>query len=212
MRSSRVVKASDNQCRSRNCPGFDHSILRHCGIWGAAADEAGIINIKRSFCAWNFFFFWKELCFFLLDQYLASLFIIFILCFSWMIGPTEPQDFYTNYWEKKPLHIKRGDPNYYKDVFSCKGGQFLLLSIFLMFKFSLVLSCTLPYCMHRARRSRLPENFLISKSKSCGSGSRRAKMTHKSRNLFKSSCFEVLDSLFWDLKASSVTWTFFMEA
>ncbi len=29
---------------------------------------------------------------------------------------------------------------------------------------------------------------------------------------FKSSCFEVLDGLFWDLKASSITWTFFMEA
>ncbi len=39
MRSSRVVRASDSQCRSRNCPGFDPSILRHSGIWGAA-DEA----------------------------------------------------------------------------------------------------------------------------------------------------------------------------
>ncbi len=29
---------------------------------------------------------------------------------------------------------------------------------------------------------------------------------------FKSSCFEVLDGLFWELKASPVTWTFFMEA
>ncbi len=32
MRSSRVVRASDSQCRSRSCPG-------HSGIWGAA-DEA----------------------------------------------------------------------------------------------------------------------------------------------------------------------------
>ncbi len=39
MRSCRVVRASDSQCRSRNCPGFDPSILRHSGIWGAA-DEA----------------------------------------------------------------------------------------------------------------------------------------------------------------------------
>jgi hypothetical protein len=51
-----------------------------------------------------------------------------------------------------------------------------------------------------------------------GSGSvfgiriRRAKMAHKSRNFFISSCFEVLDGLFSELKASSVTWTFFMEA
>ncbi len=35
-----------------------------------------------------------------------------------------------------------------------------------------------------------------------GSGSRRAKMTHKSR---KNSCFEVLDGLFCELEASSVT-------
>jgi hypothetical protein len=41
------------------------------------------------------------------------------------------------------------------------------------------------------------------------SGSRRAKMNHKSR---KNSCFEVLDGLFCELQASSVTWTYFVEA
>ncbi len=35
MRFSRVVRASDNQCRLWNCPGFDSSILRQRGIWGA---------------------------------------------------------------------------------------------------------------------------------------------------------------------------------
>ncbi len=34
-------------------------------------------------------------------------------------------------------------------------------------------------------------------------------MTHKRR---KNSCFEVLDGLFCELQASSVTWTYFMEA
>jgi hypothetical protein len=34
-------------------------------------------------------------------------------------------------------------------------------------------------------------------------------MTHESR---KNSCFEVLDGLFCELEASSVTWTYFMEA
>ncbi len=38
MRSTRVwvisIRASDCQCQSRNSPGFDPSILRHCGIWG----------------------------------------------------------------------------------------------------------------------------------------------------------------------------------
>ncbi len=44
-----------------------------------------------------------------------------------------------------------------------------------------------------------------------GSGSRRAKMTHKSKKNYEISCFEVLDVLFWERKASSVTWTSFME-
>ncbi len=39
MRSNRVFGASDSQCLSRNCPGFDPSTLRHSRIWGAA-DEA----------------------------------------------------------------------------------------------------------------------------------------------------------------------------
>ncbi len=43
MKSSRVVRASDSQCRSRNCSGFDPSILRHSGIRGAV-DEA-VLNI-----------------------------------------------------------------------------------------------------------------------------------------------------------------------
>ena len=45
-----------------------------------------------------------------------------------------------------------------------------------------------------------------------GSGSRRAKMTQKKTIIGKSSCFEVLDGLFCELEASSVTWTYFMEA
>ncbi len=39
MRSSRVVRASESHCRSRKCPGFDPSILRH-----RAADET-VLNI-----------------------------------------------------------------------------------------------------------------------------------------------------------------------
>jgi hypothetical protein len=45
MRSSIVVRASDCQCTSCNGPGFDPSIRRHSGIWGAA-DEA-VLNIVR---------------------------------------------------------------------------------------------------------------------------------------------------------------------
>ncbi len=47
MRSSLVVRASDCQCTSCNGPGFDPSIRRHSGIWGAA-DEA-VLNIVRMF-------------------------------------------------------------------------------------------------------------------------------------------------------------------
>ncbi len=45
MRSSLVVRASDCQCTSCNGPGFDPSIRRHSGIWGAA-DET-VLNIVR---------------------------------------------------------------------------------------------------------------------------------------------------------------------
>ncbi len=47
MRSSLVFRASDCQCRSCNGPGFDPSIRRHSGIWGAA-DEA-VLNIVRTY-------------------------------------------------------------------------------------------------------------------------------------------------------------------
>ncbi len=57
--SSWVVRASDCQCRSHNSPGFNPSILRHSGIWGAAnetvLDKVGYIKnpslgfyVKRS--------------------------------------------------------------------------------------------------------------------------------------------------------------------
>ncbi len=47
MRSSLVVRASDCQCTSCNGPGFDPSIRRHSGIWGAA-DEQCWLNIVRT--------------------------------------------------------------------------------------------------------------------------------------------------------------------
>ncbi len=45
MRPSREVKASDCQCRSRNRPGFDPSILQCSGIW-EAADEAVLNTVQ----------------------------------------------------------------------------------------------------------------------------------------------------------------------
>ncbi len=45
MRSSRLGRASDSQCRSRNCPGFDPSILRHSKILGAAGEA--VLNIVK---------------------------------------------------------------------------------------------------------------------------------------------------------------------
>jgi len=40
---------------------------------------------------------------------------------EWLINPTPVQDFYKNYFEKKPLHIKRSEKGYYKEVFSTKA-------------------------------------------------------------------------------------------
>ncbi len=47
MRSSLVVRASDCQCTSCNGPGFDPSIRRHSGIWGAA-DEAVLNTVQKN--------------------------------------------------------------------------------------------------------------------------------------------------------------------
>ncbi len=47
MRSSQVVTASGCQFQSCNSPGFDPSILRHSGIWGAAMKQCWITYIKR---------------------------------------------------------------------------------------------------------------------------------------------------------------------
>lgn len=36
--------------------------------------------------------------------------------FKWMIAPFDVDDFFKNIWEKKPLHISRAKPGYYKEI------------------------------------------------------------------------------------------------
>jgi hypothetical protein len=48
MRCSGVARASDSLCRSRNCPGFDPSILRHSGIWGRQMKQCWIKYIQKN--------------------------------------------------------------------------------------------------------------------------------------------------------------------
>ncbi|KAM3956444.1 bifunctional lysine-specific demethylase and histidyl-hydroxylase NO66 [Aphomia sociella] len=38
--------------------------------------------------------------------------------FKWMIAPYNPDDFLNRIWEKKPLHITRKKPKYYKEIIS----------------------------------------------------------------------------------------------
>ena len=38
--------------------------------------------------------------------------------FEWLIAPTTVEDFYENYWEKKPLLIAREDRTHYDGFFS----------------------------------------------------------------------------------------------
>lgn len=38
------------------------------------------------------------------------------LAFALLINPIPPEQFFAEYWEKKPLHIRRGDNEFYKDV------------------------------------------------------------------------------------------------
>ena len=41
--------------------------------------------------------------------------------FAWMIHPITPAEFFRDYWEKKPLLIRRKKSKYYKDV--CGRGS-----------------------------------------------------------------------------------------
>ena len=43
--------------------------------------------------------------------------------FEWLISPTNVKDFYKEFWEKKPLHLKRSDASYYKTLFSTKAFE-----------------------------------------------------------------------------------------
>ncbi|GAB6021439.1 hypothetical protein CHUAL_004045 [Chamberlinius hualienensis] len=39
-------------------------------------------------------------------------------CFEWLLHPTKPDKFFNDLWEKRPLLVKRNNPNYYKGLFS----------------------------------------------------------------------------------------------
>ena len=39
---------------------------------------------------------------------------------EWIISPVTTEQFFADSWEQRPLHIHRGDPKYYKDLFSTK--------------------------------------------------------------------------------------------
>jgi len=41
--------------------------------------------------------------------------------FSWLVHPTSLDTFYKDFWEKKPLLIKRNDPTYFKSLITTKG-------------------------------------------------------------------------------------------
>jgi len=47
-------------------------------------------------------------------------------CLEWMIAPVGVDSFFDKSWEKRPLHIKRGKPEYYKNVFSTKAFDGIL--------------------------------------------------------------------------------------
>lgn len=39
-------------------------------------------------------------------------------CIEWLLNPMSPEHFFNDLWEKKPLFVKRNDPNYYNKLFS----------------------------------------------------------------------------------------------
>ncbi|UYV72646.1 C14orf169 [Cordylochernes scorpioides] len=55
-------------------------------------------------------------------------------CFTWLIHPVEDIKFYNELWEKKPLLVKRHQPQYYKGIFTCKDLDRVLREKRLVFK------------------------------------------------------------------------------
>jgi ribosomal protein L16 Arg81 hydroxylase len=46
--------------------------------------------------------------------------------FEQIIQPISPEVFFREYWEKRPLHISRGKPGYYSELFSVNDIDTLL--------------------------------------------------------------------------------------
>lgn len=46
--------------------------------------------------------------------------------FAWMIHPVTVEDFYRDYWEKKPLVVKRKDPSYYRGWLGLRDVEAML--------------------------------------------------------------------------------------
>ena len=42
-------------------------------------------------------------------------------CFRWLLHPFAPEAFVRDHLEQKPLHISRGDPEYYRKTFSMEN-------------------------------------------------------------------------------------------
>ena len=54
-------------------------------------------------------------------------------CFEWMVDPCKADTFFSDTFEKRPLHIKRGKPDYYKGVLSTKDFDGMLRNQMVIF-------------------------------------------------------------------------------
>jgi hypothetical protein len=61
--------------------------------------------------------------------------------FAWMIHPLTPEKFFDEYWEKKPLLIKRKKKRYYGDLFTSGALDTMLREHFIKFGVNLVSVC-----------------------------------------------------------------------
>jgi bifunctional lysine-specific demethylase and histidyl-hydroxylase NO66 len=48
---------------------------------------------------------------------------------AWLLSPTSPHVFFDEYWQKKPLHLRRNDPNYYADLLTIDDIERILWTI-----------------------------------------------------------------------------------
>eukprot|EP00730_Choanoeca_flexa_P000784 TRINITY_DN10334_c0_g2_i2.p3 TRINITY_DN10334_c0_g2~~TRINITY_DN10334_c0_g2_i2.p3 ORF type:complete len:183 (+),score=23.33 TRINITY_DN10334_c0_g2_i2:37-549(+) len=60
---------------------------------------------------------------------------------QWLLGSIEPEVFFRDYWEKKPLCLRRKSPDYYQNVFSSQALDDIIRQVLTQYPLPWLSSC-----------------------------------------------------------------------